>query len=298
MTKQIQGLHKIVGHMFMGPMTLSELTKASGLKKPSVHYHMKNLSEEGIVTFNKKTGKYSVEIRDELKKEILAGLKSKRTIEQLVQELKRRAPHTESKLGLRKLVGDKEFKTKLNDLLEFLYDEGLVNEISEGTAFNIDGSYARFTDYWVLTFLGSEKLGICHECKKPLEDGYAIAQFIKFDEPISEFHAPLIHAKCFSNLEERAFYDQTGLPVSSYDNCDFCGLSLSEKRLKSSLEYGFGFFENQFSVIHDLLKKYEIEALNSYCQWLVKEKFARTYGLNPPEWVLKKDWKVSHRNRR
>jgi len=160
------GFHKIIGQMFRGPLTLSEITKFSKLSKPTVHHHLQNLIKQKIVVYDRIKGKYSVAINEELKKQILNCLRYERTFEQLKEDLiKESKNETRVDSPLMLLIKDKEFRNKLNDLLEFLSEEKLVTEVS---GYVLSGTVFKEEFKWTLTWKGSTRIGICHICKKAI----------------------------------------------------------------------------------------------------------------------------------
>jgi len=144
------GFHKIIGQMFRGPLTLSEITNFSKLSKPTVHHHLQNLMKQEIVVYDKITGKYSVAINEDLKKQILNCLRNERAFEQLKEDLiKVSKSELTVKSPLKLLVKDKEFENKLNDLLEFLSEEKLVTEVSHHV---LSGTVFKEEFRWVFNF--------------------------------------------------------------------------------------------------------------------------------------------------
>jgi len=276
MTKQ--GLHKIVGKMFRGPLTLSELADLSNLSKPTVHHHMKKLLREKIVQYNKKTGKYTVKIESEIKTPILESLTSPKTLDQLGSYLKKLAEKESSeKSPLKILVKDKDFRIKLNDLVEFLFDEELVTETKEHVL-----SDSKFTtiELITLTWVGCVVLNICHVCKQPLNDDVAVAHIIQTDYPtdFTAVQAPLIHPKCVSTLAD--IYSSYWINGShSDDYCHYCGLSLSEKSLANNLKYNGKCGKTGFNLIYDLLTLSEIEKLNNWKRKKLEKQFMKQYDI-------------------
>lgn len=257
------GLHKIIGQMlYRGPLTLSDITKYSNLAKPTVHYHLKNLLKQKIVAYDAKTGKYEITIDEDLKKQILNCLKNERTIEQLREELikvSKNKNREESPLTL--LIKDKEFGNKLNDLLEFLYREELVTEISD---YVLSGTKFKEEYRWTLTWKGSTRIGICHICKKEIDSKLSSAaiQTIQSGHEVEEvdiFDTMLIHPKCTLLSSEQYLYSKTGIYSHSNDLCDYCGLPFSEKRLQ---QFASNNNKTSFELLYNLLSLEEIDALN------------------------------------
>ena len=161
------GKHKITGLLLDRNLSLTELAKQSNLTKPTVIHHLVNLQKQGLVKFDKRTRTYSILINPEIRNAVLTSLIKEKPLEQIRDELRVLAGKGNSELQM--LVKDKEFADKLNDLLEVLYGEGLVTEFEKGASVGVDGSFTRFDDVWVLTWLGCQELQICYVCKKPFD---------------------------------------------------------------------------------------------------------------------------------
>ena len=276
------GKHKIIGLLLDRDLSLTELAKRSKLTKPTVIHHLTNLQKQGLLKFDKKTRTYSISIKPEVKSALLSLLIEEKSLEQLVEELKVRGK-TNSELQM--LVRDKEFVDKLDDLLEVLYGEGLVTEFEKGTSIGVDGSFTRFSDVWTLTWLGCQELKICYVCKRPFNsEHYAVANILDTGGGgITSYFAPLIHPRCISTLEEQ----NSEIDLSLNDSCDFCGLSLSERRLRWGLEYTNK--NKGFAIVYNLLRKSEIEALNRWRKARLEEEFRAEWGIEPPNGMFDGD---------
>lgn len=283
------GFHKIIGQMFRGPLTLSEITKFSHLKKPTVHHHLQNLIKQGIVVYDKKKGKYSVAINEDLKKQILNCLRNEISFEQLKEDLikeSKKEVTTNSPLML--LIKDKEFKNKINDLLEFLSEEKLVTEVSD---YILSGTVFKEEFRWTLTWKGSTRIGICHICKKAINSklSSAIVQTIQTGDnhPAEIIDTLLIHPKCAILSNDRKASDVLETYFISNDLCDYCGLPFSEKRLRELLKKDN--YTDSFKLLYDLLSLEEIDALNKERRLELILNFKKQFGKEPPIEIFEGD---------
>lgn len=274
------GLHKIVGQMFRGPLTLTEITKFSGLKKPTVHYHMQNLIEQGVVHYDKKKGTYFVKINDELKNTILNSLKNKKTLEELSNELKIKSKNSVDSSPMKLLIKDKELSKKLNDILEFLYLDDLVTVIQEHI---LSGTIFKTVEFWTLTWKGCSSIGLCYVCKNPINEqknSSSIAHIININAPdFSIYYSPLIHPTCVSRASSEYIDYYVGEHHYEDDLCNYCGLPLSEKRLRSWM------MENSkntgFMRIFPFLTLDEIDQLNEIRKNELVESFTKQFDKKP-----------------
>jgi len=283
MTKQ--GYHKVIGRMiYRGPLTLSEITEFSKLSKPTVHHHLQNLMKQKIVVYDKTKGKYSVAIDEDLKKQILNCLKNTRTFEQLREDLIKVSKSERIETSpLKLLIKDKEFDNKLNDLLEFLFEEELVTEemhhVLSGTKFLKE-------DRWTLTWKGSTRIGICHICKEEIDSklSSAVVQTIQtgstWENDIEIFDTMLIHPKCAILSSEKYGNSLIGMISRSYDLCNFCGLPFSEKRLRKQFKSDND--SSGFELLYNLLSLEEIDALSKERRLELILRFKKQYDLEPP----------------
>ena len=279
------GFHKVIGRMiFQGPMTLSEITSRSSLKKPTIHHHLQNLMKQGIVVYDRIKGKYSIIIDEDLKETILKCLITPRTFEELQKDLIK-ASKNETRLNtpLHLLVKDKEFENKLRDILEFLFQETLVTEerdyVLSGTKFQKEWK-------WTLTWNGSTKMGLCHICKKEIDSklSSAVVQTIEMgvhrENEVRIFDTMKIHPKCAILSGEQYVDSQYGFFSRSYDLCDYCGLPFSEKRLRVKLK-SIG-YKTGFELIYNLLSLEELDALNKEKKLKLILEVKQNIHKNPP----------------
>jgi len=283
MTKQ--GYHKVIGRMiYRGPMTLSEITESSKLTKPTVHHHLQNLMKQKIVVYDKTKGKYSVVIDEDLKKQILNCLRNERTFEQLREDLIKESNNERiEKSPLKLLIKDKEFGNKLNDLLEFLFEEGLVTEVVHHV---LSGTKFSKEYRWTLTWKGSTRIGICHICKKEIDSklSSAVVQTIltgtTYENDVEIFDIMLIHPKCAILSSEKYANSLIGMYSGSYDLCDYCGLPFSEERLRKQFKSYND--PSSFELLYNLLSLEEIDALSKERRLELILNFKKRYDLEPP----------------
>jgi len=277
------GFHKIIGQMlYRGPLTLSEITKFSKLAKPTVHHHLKNLDKQGIVVYDRIKGKYSIVINEDLKKQILDCLRNERTIEQLREDLiKVSKKEIKEKSPLMLLVKDKEFGNKLNDLLEFLFKEGLVVEVSN---YVLSGTKFKEEYRWALTWKGSTRIGICHICKKEINSKLSsvVVQTILTGDghPAEITDTLLIHPKCAILSNDNKVTENLEIYFQSNDLCDYCGLPFSEERLRKQLKSEN--YVNSFELLYNLLSLEEIDALSKERKLELISSFKKQFDKEPP----------------
>jgi len=276
------GFHKIIGQMFRGPLTLSEITKFSKLSKPTVHHHLQNLMKQEIVVYDKIKGKYSVAINEDLKKQILNCLRNERTFEQLKEDLikvSKSEPTVKSTLKL--LVKDKEFENKLNDLLEFLSEEKLVTEVSH---YVLSGTVFKEKFRWTLAWKGSTRIGICHICKKEINSkvSSAVVQTIQTGDghPAEFVDTLLIHPKCAILSNDQRETEILETYFHSNDLCDYCGLPFSETRIRALLKSDND--TDSFKLLYNLLSLDEIDALSKERRLELISRFKKEYDEEPP----------------
>ena len=279
----IVGYSKILGLMISGSMTLTQLTKFSKLTKPTVHHHVKKLLKQQVISYNKKNGKYSIKRDSELQKQILNLLRKPKTIEELSKEFQQMAKKELQSSSVYQFANDKKnLLLKLNDLLEFLYIEGLVIEtidhILVGTIFKEEYK-------WTLTWVGCDKLGICHVCRKEFDKNQTslVAQIMRRGggEPFEHTTYVLMHPQCVSRITSEKSSDIIGGYYSNDDICNLCGLSFSENRLKQQIKTA-EFGKIGFELLYDLLSKKEIESLNNWRKENLTKKFKEEWGWEPP----------------
>jgi len=219
------GKHIVFGHLLSGEKTQTELVELTGLKKGTISYHLKNLVNLKIITFEKTRKTYRIEIEQELKNEILLKLKKESSLHNLAKELRTKVKETGSIPALTELTKDKDFKIKLDDLLEYLKDEGLVVV-----------STSKPEEKWIISWLGCSNLNLCHFCKESIDDGHVVAQRLMVSGILDEWHTVLLHAKCRGKFEAEAYYEKYGNPIIVDDDCNYCGLELSVNNLRDQLK--------------------------------------------------------------
>src|SRR5207245_6054033 len=97
------------------------------------------------------------------------------------------------------------------------------------------------------------------------------------------------NARCVSTHQERESND----PLALNDCCDFCGLPLSAARVGWALKYANK--NKGFTIVRNLLRKSEIEALIKWRKAQLEKEFRSEYGIEPPNDTFTGD--VTQRNR-
>lgn len=271
-----QGRGKIIGLLNKKDMTLTEIAKETSLTKPTVFHHLQKLqSQLGLVTHNKETGTYSIRISDELKKPILSTLTQNKTTEQIVDEIKKIGKEGQNKLLL-SFVTAKDCRERLENILEVLYNEGLITIVEP---LRLVGTKFERKEYWTLTWQGCDLLNICHYCRKPFDpnDRVSVAHTIRIKGSGTIYHAPLLHTTCVvrSQSDYLTYYADMEFHV---DLCDYCGLPLSETVLREMIQK-----KNSLDLIYSLLTRTEIDALNIWKKNMLNQEFRKQFHISVPK---------------
>ncbi len=204
--EQTSGKERVIGLLRTGSYRHADIVKRTGLKPPTVTYHLQKLNILGIVRQNKETKTYELTDEQALELKILNMLKGKQTT-------------------IKEIVGSPEAKAYNANEIATAIEKLKIRGFIEDAAFlriHKGGEEIKYK----LSLLGALRLGVCYVCNDELKDGFAIEAFIheRFLSQSSVVGAS-IHAKCVAKLMS----DRSDLILTSDDTCQICGLPLSIK---------------------------------------------------------------------
>lgn len=249
--------------------TLSELAEKTKLSKSTIVYHLKNLKDHGFVRFDEDRQRYQIEVKESLRNPILFALSKEKNFEELIKFLQDFSKNQKENKELEKLFKLLNFRDFLNDLLEFLYDQYLINRWTIPSK-----SSSKYQEVWSISWIGCIKINACIVCKNIFDakESLVVSQTIRHvHEPYGDdIHTALIHNRCFKEYQSSPMGE-------AFDYCDYCGLPLSEKRLLDWIE------EQDVSTVLRFILKYinqnERYVFNNFILDAIKNEFQHTYKI-------------------